>query len=60
MEEEIMASVIGLVIGILVLAAGIYYLVKEGKNDSESRRIYTVITVIGGVMSAFCILLLVL
>lgn len=55
-----MASVIGLVIGILVLAAGIYYLVKEGKNDSESRRIYTVITVIGGVMSAFCILLLVL
>ena len=32
------AKIIGLVIGILVLAAGVYYLGKE-KNDPESRKI---------------------
>ena len=31
------AKIIGLVIGILVLAAGVYYLGKE-KNDPESRK----------------------
>lgn len=37
------AKIIGLVIGILVLAAGVYYLGKE-KNDPESRKIYGVIS----------------
>lgn len=39
-------TIIGLLIGLLVLGAGIYYLVKE-KEDPESKKIYTVVTVIG-------------
>lgn len=39
-------GIIGLIIGILVAAAGIYYLNKE-KHDPESKKIYSVITVIG-------------
>ena len=48
---------IGLVIGILVVAAEIYYHVKKEKHDSKSRKIYTIITVIG-VVTVLCILLL--
>lgn len=44
---------IGLIIGILVLGAGIYYLVKE-KQDPESKKIYTIISVIGAVCAAAC------
>lgn len=50
-------EVIGLIIGILVLAAGLYYLKSEGK-DPESRRIYTVISVIGGIIAIGMALLL--
>lgn len=50
-------KIIGLVIGVLVLGAGIYYLVKE-KNDPESKKIYTVVSVIGGVIAAVCAVLL--
>lgn len=39
--------IIGMLIGILVFIAGLYYLVKEGKNDKESKKIYTIITVVG-------------
>ena len=52
-------KIIGLLVGILLLAAGIYYLAKE-KNDPESKKIYTVVTVIGAVITAACVLLLVL
>ena len=41
----------------LVLGAGICYLVKE-KQDAESRKIYTVVSVIGGVLAAVCAVLL--
>ena len=50
-------KIIGLIIGLLVLGAGICYLVKE-KQDTESRKIYTVISVIGGVLAAVCAVLL--
>ena len=50
-------KIIGLIIGILVLGAGIYYLSKE-KHDPESKKIYTVISVIGGVVAAVCAVLL--
>lgn len=43
-------TIIGLLIGLLVLGAGIYYLVKE-KEDPESKKIYTVVTVIGLVIT---------
>ncbi len=46
-------KIIGLIIGILVLGAGIYYLAKE-KHDADSRKIYTVISVIGGILSVAC------
>jgi uncharacterized membrane protein HdeD (DUF308 family) len=58
MEEKIMAiKIIGLIIGILVLCAGIYYLIKE-RNDPESKRIYTAISAIGGVITVVCAVLL--
>ena len=50
-------KIIGLIIGLLVLGAGIYYLVKE-KQDPESRKIYTVVSIIGGVVAAVCAVLL--
>lgn len=60
MEEKIMAvKIIGLIIGILVLCAGIYYLVKE-KHDPESKKIYTIVSVVGGVIAAVCAALLLL
>ena len=50
MEEKIKAvKIIGLIIGILILGAGAYYLVKE-KQDPESRKIYTIVSVIGAVL----------
>ena len=50
-------KIIGLIIGLLVLGAGICYLVKE-KQDTESRKIYTVVSIIGGVIAAVCAVLL--
>lgn len=50
-------KIIGLIIGLLVLGAGICYLVEE-KQDAESRKIYTVVSVIGGVIAAVCAVLL--
>ncbi len=52
-------KLIGLIIGILVLGAGIYYLVKE-KADPESRKIYTTVSIIGGLIAIVCALLLIL
>ncbi len=52
-------KVIGLIIGILVLAAGLYYLKSEGK-DPESRKIYTVISVIGAAVAVVSGVLLLL
>lgn len=42
-------NIVGLVIGIMILGAGIYYLLQE-KNDPESKKIYTVTAVIGAVI----------
>ena len=51
-------GIIGLIIGLMVLGAGIYYLVKE-KNDPESRNIYTAISAIGAAVSIICAVILV-
>lgn len=51
-------KIIGLIIGILVLGTGIYYLAKE-KHDPESKKIYTIVSVIGGVIAIACALLLI-
>lgn len=50
---------IGLIIGALILSAGIYYLVKE-KADPESKKIYTIISITGAVIVIVCALLLIL
>lgn len=50
-------KIIGLIIGILVFGAGVYYLVKE-KHDPESKKIYGIITALGGVVAAVCAVLL--
>lgn len=50
-------KIIGLIIGTLVLGAGIYYLAKE-RHDPESKKIYTVISIAGGLIAAACAVLL--
>lgn len=39
-------NIVGLVIGVMIIAAGIYYLVKE-RDDKESRKIYSITTGVG-------------
>ncbi len=51
-------KIIGCVIGALVLGAGLYYFVKE-KEDKESRKIYGIISAVGGVVFAAALLLLI-
>ena len=52
-------KIIAIVIGVLILGAGLYYLSKE-KHDPESKKIYGVISAVGAVIAvAAAILLLV-
>lgn len=44
--EDMIATIVALVIGIAVFCGGIYYFVKD-KKDRESRRIYGVVAAIG-------------
>ena len=50
-------KIIGLIVGALVLGAGIYYLAKE-KHDPESKKIYAVVSAVGGIITAVCAVLL--
>ncbi len=52
-------KIIGLIIGVVLLGAGLYYLVKE-KQDKESKKIYTVVSIIGAGIAVLCALLLLL
>ena len=52
-------KIIGLIIGALVLGAGVYYRAKE-MDDPESRRIYTAVSLIGGIVAITCAALLAL
>ena len=42
--------IIGILIGLLVLGTGIYYLHQE-KHDSESQKIYTIVSVVGALLA---------
>ncbi len=42
-------SIIGIVIGLVITGFGLYYLIKE-KEDPESKKIYGIISGIGGVI----------
>lgn len=48
-------SIIGIIIGAAVLGAGIYYLVKE-KNDAESKKIYSVVSALGALLTLVMLL----
>lgn len=52
-------NVIGLAIGVMILGAGIYYLVKE-KDDQESRKIYSITSIVGAVIILILILKIVI
>ncbi len=52
-------KIIGLLIGILVLGAGLYYRGQE-KHDPESKKIYTVVALVGLAVTAVCAVLLIL
>ena len=46
-----MITIIGMIIGVILAAAGIFYLIKEG-HDQESKKIYTWVTIAGVVIAA--------
>ena len=48
-EKEMILNIVALIIGILILGGGLYYLSKE-KQDQESRKIYGIVSMIGGVI----------
>lgn len=48
-------NIIGLIIGLAIFIAGVFYLIKE-KNDRESVRIYATVSVAGGIIFAFMLL----
>ena len=51
-------GIIGIVIGLLVLGAGIYYLIKE-KDDKESKKIYGITSSVGVLVTMISIVILV-
>lgn len=52
-----MITIVGLIIGILLFGAGIYYL-NQNKNDAESRKIYGITIAVGAVIAVICAVLL--
>ena len=50
-------KIIALIIGVLVLGAGLYYLSKE-KHDPESRKIYGIVSAVGAVIAIAAAVLL--
>lgn len=50
-------SIIGLIIGILIFIAGLYYFVKE-KNDMDSRKIYGITMLIGLIIAVVMVMIL--
>lgn len=51
-------AIIGIIIGALVLLAGLYYLVKE-KRDPESKTIYGIIAAAGAVIAVVSAVILI-
>ena len=46
-----------IVVGALIFIAGLYYLIKE-KNDPESKKIYSIVSVVGAIILIIGIVLL--
>ena len=56
--SSIIIAILGIIIGAVVLALGLYFLVKERK-DPESRKIYSVFAIIGAVIVLISVLTLI-
>ena len=56
-EKDMVIGIIGIIIGLLVLGAGIYYLIKE-KKDPESKKIYSIVSVVGAVVTVVAAVIL--
>lgn len=52
--EKMLFNIIGLAIGILLLIAGVIYLIKE-KEDQDARKIYMITALIGAVVTIFMV-----
>ena len=52
-------KIIAAIIGALICGAGLYYLAKE-KHDKESKKIYTITSVIGGAIFIGSLLLIIM
>ena len=52
-------KIIATIIGAMVLGTGLYYFVKE-KHDPESRKIYSIVSIIGGVIFIIGLILTIL
>ena len=50
-------KIVGLIIGILILGVVVYYLAKE-ITDKESKKIYTITSVVGALIDVTCAALL--
>ena len=50
-------GIIGTIIGLLILGAGLYYL-KQEKNDPESKKIYGITSAIGAAVTVACAIIL--
>ncbi len=48
-------NIAGLIIGIIILIGGLYYLITE-KNDPESKKIYGITTAVGLVIALVFVL----
>jgi hypothetical protein len=57
-KKEMIVKISGAIIGLLVLVAGVYYLIKE-KNDTDSKKIYSIISIIGAVLLIISTVLLI-
>ena len=56
-EKNMVIGIIGTIIGLLILGAGLYYLKKE-KNDPESKKIYGITSAIGAAVTVACAIIL--
>lgn len=48
-------NIIGLIIGILIFIAGVFYYQKE-KQDKEARKIYSITAIVGAVITIFILI----
>ncbi len=51
-------KIIALILGIIILAGGLYYLKSSDPNDAESKKIYGIVSAAGAIIALVAALLL--